>query len=403
MRRVILIFCVGILMTLGGCVTSTVKTTAVPALETYQSTLSSDEVLDIAVAVLDPGIDDVDIGDGVFPEIRRAESTFIARELSQVLDNQGVWGASRVVPSSDYIADILVSGTILNSDGESLSLAITARDAQGRLWLDKTYEGSTSRYAYQQTQRVKTDPFLIVYRQIANDLLTVFRNLSPEERIRIRQVAQLAFAQGFAPDAYSGYLSNDEAGLVTIRRLPAESDPMMQRIQSIRQRNDIFIDTLQGHYDNFSGSMSGPYNEWRRLSYDETIAERELKAEAQAQLIAGGAAVIAGIAAASSGGRNDRTMRTAGAVGIWAGGTLIKSGLERRAEASMHSAALEELGQSLEADITPQVIELEDRTVQLSGTVEDQYAQWREILADIYATEIADLPENAPVNAPPSD
>ena len=178
---------------------------------------------------------------------------------------------------------------------------------------------------------------------------------------------------------------------------------MMQRIQSIRQRYDIFIDTLQGHYDNFSGSMSGPYNEWRRLSYDETIAERELKAEAQAQLIAGGAAVIAGIAAASSGGRNDRTMRTAGAVGIWAGGTLIKSELERRAEASMHSAALEELGQSLEADITPQVIELEDRTVQLSGTVEDQYAQWREILADIYATEIADLPENAPVNAPPSD
>jgi len=69
----------------------------------------------------------------------------------------------------------------------------------------------------------------------------------------------------------------------------------------------------------------------------------------------------------------------------------------------MHSAALEELGQSLEADITPQVIELEDRTVQLSGTVEDQYAQWREILADIYATEIADLPESAPTSTPQSD
>ena len=96
MRRVVLILCVGTLMALGGCVTSTVKTTAVPALETYRSTLSSDEVLDVAIAVLDPGIDDVDIGEGVFPEIRRAESTFIARELSQVLDNQGVWGASRV-------------------------------------------------------------------------------------------------------------------------------------------------------------------------------------------------------------------------------------------------------------------------------------------------------------------
>lgn len=403
MKQRVLIMVSATLLLLGGCVTTTVKTTAVPTLETYQDTLSSEETLDVAVVVFDPGIDDVDIGEGVFPEIRRAESAFMARELSLVLDNQGVWGASRVVPSADYVSDILITGKIVNSNGESLALAIKATDAQGRPWLNKTYEGNTSRYAYQQTQRVKTDPFLVVYRQIANDLLKVFRGLSSDQRIRIRQVAQLAFAQGFAPDAYADYLTTNNSGLVTISRLPADGDPMMQRIESIRQRNDIFIDTLQGHYDNFSGSMANPYNEWRRLSYDETIAERELEAEAQAQLIAGGAAVLAGIAAASSGGRNDRTTRTAGMVGIWAGGTLIKSGLERRAEASMHSAALEELGQSLEAEITPQVIELEDRTVELSGTVEDQYSQWREILADIYATEIADLPASELPEAPSSD
>jgi hypothetical protein len=55
--------------------------------------------------------------------------------------------------------------------------------------------------------------------------------------------------------------------------------------------------------------------------------------------------------------------------------------------------ALDELGQSLEAEITPQVIELEDRSVMLSGNVEDQYAQWREILGDIYRTEIGELEE----------
>ena len=71
---------------------------------------------------------------------------------------------------------------------------------------------------------------------------------------------------------------------------------------------------------------------------------------------------------------------------------VLKSGLERRAEANIHSLALEELGQSLEAEITPQVIELEDRTIQLSGTIEDQYGQWREISSDIYAAEIAELP-----------
>lgn len=378
-----------LLAVLSGCVTETVKTTSVPTLATYETELADDEILDIAIAVFDPGIAEADADDNIYPEIRRAEATFIARELALVLDDQGVWGASRVVPSADYISDIIVSGSIEQSDGESLVLNIEARDARGQLWLDKAYSGSTSRYAYQQTQRVKRDPFLGVYRRIANDLILAFQALSREERLAVRNVARLKFAQSFAPDAFADYLKTDESNITRAVRLPAESDPMMARITTIQQRNHVFVDTLQGHYDNFSGSMEAPYNEWRRLSYDETVALRELERESRTQLIAGGLSLLAGVAAATS---DNRDTRTAGAVGIYAGGSLIKSGLERRAEAKIHSLALEELGQSLEAEITPQVIELEDRTVQLSGTIEDQYSQWREILSDIYAAEIAELP-----------
>ena len=385
-RWVTLLALIGVL---AGCVTETVKTTSVPTLSTYETDLADDEILDIAVTVFDPGIADADADENIYPEIRRAEATFIARELTLVLDDQGVWGASRVVPSPDYISDIVVSGSIEQSDGESLVLNIEARDARGRLWLDKAYSGSTSRYAYQQTQRVKRDPFLGVYRKIANDLITAFKTLSREERLAIRNVARLKFAQSFAPAAFADYLKTDESNITRAVRLPAESDPMMARITTIQQRNHVFVDTLQGHYDNFSGSMEGPYNEWRRLSYDETVALRELEQESRTQLIAGGLSLLAGVAAATS---DNRDTRTAGAVGIYAGGSLIKSGLERRAEAKIHSLALEELGQSLEAEITPQVIELEDRTVQLSGTIEDQYSQWRESLSDIYAAEIAELP-----------
>ena len=153
-----------LLALLSGCVTETVKTTAVPTLSTYETSLPSDEVLDVAVVVFDPGIADVDPEEGIYPEIRRAEATFMARELALVLDDQGVWGASRVVPSSEHITDVLVTGAIEQSDGEALSLGIRAVDAQGRIWLDKKYAGTTSRYAYQQTQRVKKDPFLAVYR-----------------------------------------------------------------------------------------------------------------------------------------------------------------------------------------------------------------------------------------------
>jgi hypothetical protein len=385
-RWVTLLALIGVL---AGCVTETVKTTSVPTLATYETELTGDEILDIAIAVFDPGIAEADADENIYPEIRRAEAAFIARELALVLDDQGVWGASRVVPSPDYISDVVVSGSIEQSDGESLVLNIEARDARGRLWLDKAYSGSTSRYAYQQTQRVKRDPFLGVYRRIANDLILAFKALSREERLAIRNVARLKFAQSFAPDAFADYLKTDESNITRAVRLPAESDPMMARITTIQQRNHVFVDTLQGHYDNFSGRMEAPYNEWRRLSYDETVALRELEQEARTQLLVGGLSLLAGVAAATS---DDRNVRTAGAVGIYAGGSLVKSGLERRAEAKIHSLALEELGQSLEAEITPQVIELEDRTVQLSGTIEDQYSQWREILSDIYAAEIAELP-----------
>ena len=70
-----------------------------------------------------------------------------------------------------------------------------------------------------------------------------------------------------------------------------------------------------------------------------------------------------------------------------AGGMLIKSALEKRQEAQMHIEALAELGESLEVAIEPQVIELEDRTITLTGNAQAQYAQWKEILRQIYAAE----------------
>ena len=53
--------------------------------------------------------------------------------------------------------------------------------------------------------------------------------------------------------------------------------------------------------------------------------------------------------------------------------------------------ALEELGESLENAVAPQVINLDDRTITLSGSVEEQYGQWRDILADLYAAEMGEL------------
>ena len=386
---------------LTGCVSETVKSTQVPALDAPNTLTPEAELLDVGVVILDPGISAVEDEELVYPEVRRAEATFMATELTQVLTEQGAWGAVRVVPDDRQFSDLLVQGTILLSDGEALELKIVVSDARGRVWLDKRYTGMTSRYAYEQGTRVKQDPFLAVYRMIANDMLQKFNGVPSAARAEIRQVAEMRFARDFANGAFADYLQEDETGHISLRRLPAEDDPMLNRIRGLRQRHYVFVDTLQGHYTGFSEEMYEPYQEWRKASYEETVALRELEAEAQREMIAGGAAIIAGIVAQTSG---SRTTRSAGAVGVIGGGVLLKSGLEKRAESKIHSLALEELGQSLDAEITPRVIELEDRTVQLTGNVEDQYDQWRELLADIYAAELAALePPDSPEAAPTLD
>jgi hypothetical protein len=380
---------------LSACVNQTIKSTSVPGVKTASTQVSEELLLDVSIVVFDPGLDDYDEDQQIYPEVRKAESRYMPGLLSEAIQDSGAWGAVRVVPSAEQITDLMVQGKILHSDGEELQLKITANDSRGYVWLDKKYTGNSSRYAYKVTTRSTHDPFQAVYNTIANDLLESLEELRPKDRENLRLVTELRFARSFSQDAFDGYLDQDRKGRYLVMRLPAENDPMLERVQAIRERDRMYVDTLQEYYVNFDQQMTDPYQEWRRLSYEESMALQELKAESTRRLVAGTVAILAGIAGASSG---DSSMtRTAGQVAIVGGGFLLKSGLEKRNEAQIHVEALEELGMSLEAEITPQVIELEDRTVMLNGNVEDQYAQWREVLADIYRTEIGelDLPEDS--------
>ena len=100
----------------------------------------------------------------------------------------------------------------------------------------------------------------------------------------------------------------------------------------------------------------------------------------------GAAAIVAGIFGA---GNSDGSVRAASAIGMTGGVYLLKAGYDREAEAHIHIDALQELGDSLEASIESHVIELEDRTITLTGTVENQYKQWRNILKDIYQLDVS--------------
>ncbi|HEY6131374.1 MAG TPA: hypothetical protein VIV27_05110, partial [Halioglobus sp.] len=347
---------IGLCTLLSACVNQSIKSTSVPAIATPAVAVPEELLFDVSIVVFDPGIEDTEEDEAqlVYPEVRKAEARFMATELSEAVQESGAWGAVRVVPIDTQINDLMVRGKILHSDGEELQLAITATDARGNVWLDKTYTGHSSRYAYESTTRNPADPFQAVYNIIANDLLKKLEQLKPEERKDVRVITELAFARGFSPDAFDGYLDKTSKGNYEVVRLPAENDPMLDRVRDIRERDRMYVDTLQAYYSNFNAQMAVPYQEWRKNSYDAAIALQEMQAASTRDLVLGGVAVLAGIAAAASG--DSSATRTAGQVGILGGGYLLKSGLDKRNEAQIHVAELEELGASLEAEITPQNI-----------------------------------------------
>ncbi|NIB39826.1 hypothetical protein HBA55_09535 [Pseudomaricurvus alkylphenolicus] len=368
-----------------GCSTHTVKTTQTAPVIQEHAEIPEAELLDVGIYLFDPGLDLANEEDGpaVFPEIRKAESRYMPYRLMETLQMSSAWGAVRVIPASQSSVDVMISGQIQQSDGETLLVKLSVKDATGRHWFDKEYTGVASKYAYskQRTGTIPREPFQGLYNEVANDLLTFRRNNFDGAQLRtIRTVAELKFAQSFSPSAFGGHLSEKD-GALQIDRLPAEGDPMLERIRRIRERDYLFVDTLQDYYGTFVKEMDLPYQQWRSLSYNEVIALREMKREARNRTIMGVAAILGGIAAAGS---DSGSARAAGSVAVAGGGYMVKSGFDKRAEAEMHVEALQELGDSLEAAIEPQVIELEDRTITLSGTVENQYDQWRDLLREIY-------------------
>ncbi|MEX2962622.1 hypothetical protein [Microbulbifer sp. TYP-18] len=372
------------------CTTTEVRTTAFTPLTVEDATIAENRLLDVGVVQFNPGLDRVEAGEDtlVFPELRQAESRYVAVKLSEALQSSQGWGAVRVIPSIRTNIDVTVTGVIVQSDGETLTLDITVTDSRGQRWFSKRYSEHASHYAYDRKHPTKGDAFQGIYNNVANDMLAYRRKLSNRQIAELRTISEIKFARSFSPHAFDRYLSRSKDGIYHLTALPAENDPMLNRVRRIRERDYLFVDTLQGYYGTFVKSMEKPYQEWRALSYEEVKQMRELKRKARNHTILGAAAIIGGIAAAGSGAGS---ARAAGQVGIAGGGYLIKSGFDRRSEAKMHMEALLELGDSMQAEVEPQIVELEDRTVTLTGTVENQYRQWRELLREIYQAETGAL------------
>ena len=92
----------------------------------------------------------------------------------------------------------------------------------------------------------------------------------------------------------------------------------------------------------------------------------------------GAVAIVGGIVAGSNSSSSAASAASTAAVigGIYA----FKAGLDQRAEIQTHTESLKQLGDSFQSEVQPMVVDVEGRTLQLKGSAEQQYAEWRQLL-----------------------
>ena len=384
---------------LSGCVTHEVK--PLPKLQPVQATteIPPEQLLDVGVRLFDPNVPEEETEQEkqrVFPEVRNAESRYIPMQIRNTLEGTGYWGQVRVLPQDSDAMDVRVDGKILDSTGMDLRLAVTVTDATGRVWLDKKYEGTADTRSYKDGLDAERDPFQNIYSEIANDMLAVREQLAAAELAEIRRVSQLTFAAEIAPYAFEDYLQTDKKGRVSLARLPAEGDPMVARMDRVRERDYALVDTLNEHYAVFADNVEEPYTNWRRFSYGELEAEMEARRQATTRKLLGAAAIIGGVLAA--GESSTYAGQAASTAAVLGGIYAVKSGFDKDAEVKMRAESLKQLGESFEVEVAPMVVDVEGRTLELKGSAEQQYTEWRRLLKEIYEAETG-LPADTPTRA----
>ncbi|MCP5179681.1 MAG: hypothetical protein H6993_12740 [Pseudomonadales bacterium] len=374
-----------LLWLLAGCVTTEVRTVDMTPPAQDRTAQPEELLLDVGIAAFDANVpDDYDeqIDRLIQPEIRRAESNYMPYVAKNLLQSTGNWGAVRVVPVPTDAVDVTVTGRILESHGERLRLALKVQDATGREWFEKEYSALASKYAYSDSMPPGTDAFQGVYRDLADDMLHYRQSLTEADLRRIRATAEMRFARGFAPDAFGDHVVTDASGNAQLTRLPAENDPMLERVRRIREREYLFIDTLDEYYAEFYRRMYPSYQGWRAANYVETLAYRDLKAQSNARLLGGTLAIASGIGGIY--GSDNAFVDATGLLAIPAGVTLIKTAVNKKNEAAMHAERMREVGTSAEGELMPYTMDLENQTATLHGSVSEQYHQLRRILRKLY-------------------
>ncbi len=320
---------------------------------------------------------------GIWPELRRTEAVRFPVELQKHLVNKPTIAKARIAPNMSAVGHFYLNGEIKKSNGEDVELQITLTDISGREKLDRSYRFRVG--GYDDPRNTSSNKYAPILVDIADDIDRALRRVRSRERDSLVAIEKLRLAEAIQPEDLSQFLRTVR-GRTRLLGVPDENDPEFERINVIYTKDDLFLDSVQKDYDDFFADSNAPYNTWQEQAYIESKARREAAAAARAKLLGGLVVAAVGVAALGDASAYSPEAYTAAAAAVAGAAVALDSSSDFR-DAKSHVDSLNEIGRSVNADLAPRVMDIEDREIELTGTAEEQYAAWREYLKQIYIVE----------------
>ena len=281
---------------------------------------------------------------------RETEALLIGQRLRGELERDGDWGVIRLFPEPSVIPQLTVQLSILASDGRELVVDAIVRSVAGETMWSSVYRDISVNDDYTND---KTDPFADLYVTMVNDIVHSVSSASHQETY-LRSLSSLRHASELVPEAFPDYLGK-EAGLYSIRREPSREDPMLTRLNRLRDYELLFVDTIDEQLANVSREVSDAYYLWMKSS-KEQLDWLDLRRER-------------GVSAETL--RNESTF------------TRLQAVYAAHRSLKIHEQELFELVLELENETRATAVYANEQVFKLSGTLEQQYQEWRATLRRI--------------------
>ncbi len=390
------------MLTFTGCSTYQAQKITPTPIQQAQEEIPEKHLMDVGILVFESErlTEKEAEAEGTNTEIRKAESHFIPYHLKNTLHQSSHWGSVQVIPYETDSVDMMVKGKIHKSNGEHLMVEIDVVDASGKTWLNKKYIAEATEFSYLENKPGEKDAFQDLYDTIANDIVELKNKLSPPEIENIRMISKLKFAEDYAPEAFGDYLKKNKKDIFVINRLPADDNRMMERLGKITEREYMYMDTLNQYYEGFYNEMWPSYENWRKLNLTEQNAIKKIKRKALTRKAIGALLIAGAILAGAS--NSDTAINLTPAIAI-VGGQVIIDGFNVSKEAEIHASAIMELSESFGNEMEPMVIEFQGKQYELTGSAEEQYQHWRELLRRIYLAETGFDQDMPPMDSQTND